>query len=114
MATIKIKRNDTWTKSLRVRNKSDGSAVDTTGWIIWFTVRDSVPLTATSDDNDAIISKEILGNDTGISTLTLTSEDTNIDPKEYIFDVQYKDSSDEIHSSETDKFIIEADITRST
>lgn len=112
MATIRIKRNDTWAKTLNVLD-NDGNLIDTTGWTIYFTVRSSIPATGISDDTDAIIAKEIAGNSTGIHTLELTSAETNIDPAEYVFDVQIKKSDDTIHSTETGTFVIQSDITRS-
>ncbi len=112
MATIRIKRNDTWAKTLNVLD-DQGDLVDCTGWTIYFTVRSAVPDTATSDDTTAILAKEITGNSTGVHTLELSSAETNIDAAEYLFDVQVKKSDDTIHSTETGTFVIQSDITRS-
>lgn len=113
MATIRVKRNDTWTKTLDIVDCED-NLVDASGWTIYFTVRSTIPPTSKTDDNDAIIFKEIAGSSTGQHTLNLTKDDTDIDPKSYVFDIQIKMADDTIHSSETGVFVIQSDITRSS
>ncbi len=112
MATIRIKRGDSLVESVDIMD-CEGNLIDCTGWTIYFTVRSSVPPTSDSDDNDAIISKTIDGSSTGQHTLTLTKEDTNIDPGNYLFDFQANPSANEVDSTETGVFVIQADITRS-
>jgi len=114
MVYIRIKRNDTYIRSVKTKSKSTGELIDATGWTIYFTVREEIPDTATEDDTGAIISKTMVGSSTGIHTLTLTDEDTDIDPKEYVFDMQIIKADNSIHSTETGKFVIQADITRSS
>lgn len=110
-SAIKIKRNDGKTYSLKVRDKA-GDLIDCTGWTIRFTVRDELPATAIVDDTDAIISKTITGEASGIHSLIILKTDTQIDPKVYHYDVQYERPDGIPHSSDTGKFTIEADITR--
>lgn len=108
---IKIKRNDGRTFSLKIRDNK-GDLIDCTGWTINFTVRDVLPATGIVDDTDAIISKIITGEASGVHVLTLDKTDTQIDPKVYYYDIQYFKADGVPHSSDTGKFIIEADITR--
>lgn len=110
-STLKIKRNDGKTYSLEVRDKS-GDLIDCTGWTINFTVRDVIPATAIVDDSGAIISKTITGEASGIHSIPILKTDTQIDPKTYLYDIQYYRADGIPHSSETGKFIVEADITR--
>jgi hypothetical protein len=109
--TIKIKRQDTYKRNIKFESK--GELQDATGYTFYFTVRESIPATSVVNDNDAKISKEIAGNSTGIMALELGPSDTDIDPKEYVYEIQYKKPNGDLHSSETAKFVIEADITRS-
>ena len=52
-STIKIKRNDTRAFTINIKNK--GEFVDTTGYTIYFTVREDIPATSVTDDSGAII-----------------------------------------------------------
>lgn len=113
MTTIKIKRGDSYIKPLNIVD-CEGELIDASGWTIYFTVRSSIPPTSTDDDTDAVIAKTIAGSATGQHTLTLTSSDTDIDPEEYVFEVQIKKADNTISSSETGAFVIQADITRSS
>jgi hypothetical protein len=103
-----IIRGDTFNETLELLDE-DGEYI-TEEWSWKFTVRDSLPDTSTTDDTDAKISKS--GTFTsGTGTLTLTSDDTDLDPGEYYFD--YELSVDgEIHSTFYGIFTINYDITR--
>ncbi len=111
--TIEINRQDTYSRNIILKD-SNNNFIDATGWIIYFTVRTSVPDTSVTDDTGAVIAKQITGSSTGIHTLTLTDTDTDIAPATYLYDFQIKNASDEIESTETSDFIISGDITRST
>lgn len=94
---------------------SDGVAIDITGYEVWFTVRKDIPQTKIRDDTDAIISKTYTnGGAAGDINVSLTSDDTNIEPRTYKYDVQYKKTDASIHSSGSNDFIITGDITRDT
>lgn len=70
----------------------DGIAINITGYTIWFTVK------ADPEDTDvnALIQKEITSHTTpasGITTITLTNDDTNIALGNHFYDIQMMDSS---------------------
>ena len=70
-----------------------------------------------TDDTDADISKELTLQPsfaTGEAVVSLSSTDTDIDYGSYFYDIQYKDTSANIVSSSAGKFIVAADITRSS
>ena len=88
----------------------DGNAIDLTDCLVFFTVKRNIDDT----DDQAIIKKEIddfAEPTSGIATLWLTHDDTNIDPGYYAFDIQLKDTADQISSSSRGTFIVEQDIT---
>ena len=110
-SAIKLKRQDTFKRNINFEKK--GELQDATGYTFYFTVRETFGTTAEQNDTNAVITKEIAGTSTGIIPLELTSSDTDIDPKEYIYEIQYKKPNGDLHSSQTAKFIVEADVTRS-
>ncbi len=112
MVSITLKRGDTYIRTIKLY--SEDELIDCTGWTIYFTIRETIPPTSTSDDTGAVISKTITGESTGIHTLTLTSDETAIDAKKYIFEFQIKKADGSIHSTESGIFIIQSDITRSS
>ena len=91
-----------------------GVAINITGYEVRFTVRPSNPTTATADDTDAIISSLStipLGTD-GKAEFNITSSETDIDPTEYLYDIQYKKPSGAVKTIGKAKYIVKADITR--
>lgn len=113
MATdITLNRQDTYSRSVNIQD-SAGDYIDCTGWTIYFTVRDNTPITSVTTDTGALISKTITGEASGIHTLTLTSEDTDVDPSTYLYDFQIKKGDGTISSSTKASFIVKGDITRS-
>lgn len=97
--------------------ESDGSALDITGYKVYFTVRNRGTLNAltTNSDADAVISKVV---DTfatptlGICSVELTKDDTDITPKKYVYDIQIKDAGNGISTIVIDDFVVQADVTR--
>jgi hypothetical protein len=88
----------------------DGTAINLTGGTVFFTVKKKL----TDTDADAVISKEVSSFNaptTGIMTLSLTDTETNITPRAYYYDVQFKDSSGTISSSERGRFYVTQDVT---
>lgn len=86
----------------------------------WLTVRNTLPTTTETNDTNAIISKQVnvnvLNTDTSIITsIELTPNDTNIDPKKYWYDIQMKTPSSRIYNIiSTSVFEVMYDITRDT
>ena len=111
--TITINRQDTYAKTLNTKD-SNGDLIDASGWTIYFTVRKIVADTSVSTDSDAVITQTIPGEASGIHTLTLTPTQTNIDPANYLYDIQIKKSDTDISSSTKASFVIDGDVTRTT
>lgn len=110
---ITINRQDTYTRTINLIDSS-GNPIDATGWIIYFTVRTTASVTSIIDDTNALITKTIAGDVSGVQTLTLTSTQTDVDPGTYKYDIQIKKTDDTISSSTAAAFIINGDISRST
>lgn len=92
--TITIWRGDSYERRL-VFKTSAGVPINITGGTIRFTIKEN------EDDAtaDAILEKKIIAHTTpagGISQLTLTPDDTDIEPGDYYFDFQYKDSANKV------------------
>lgn len=113
MATITINRQDTYTRTIELKD-STGAYIDASGWTIYFTIRTTIPSISINDDSGAAIAKQIAGDVSGIQTLVVTSAETNIEPGTYHYDFQIKKTDDTISSSEKGLFIISSDVTRST
>ncbi len=95
-----------------------GDPIDITGWEVRFTVRTVVPATTITDDTDAavIISAEATiptGTD-GLAEFNISPTDTDYDPGEYVYDIQYKKTTGAIKSLAYSTYTITADITRDT
>ncbi len=92
---------------------NDGTPIDITGWTVWFTVRKKIAKTRVDSDENAVISKKYInGGTSGIVPITLTPEDTNIDPSEYLYDIQIKKDNGYVGKTDKWKFTIIGDITR--
>jgi hypothetical protein len=112
LTTITLIRSDTYDFNITFKD-SAGDPIDITGYEVWFTVRTGLPKTTVTDDTDATISKSYTnGGATGIITVSLSSEDTDINAKTYKYDVQYKKPDTTLKSSGAYDFIVAADITR--
>ncbi len=95
--------------------ESDGTTpINLTGGTVYFTANSS---SAPETDVGAAITKTVTSHTTpasGVTTIRLTSGDTNIEPGEYYYDVQLVDEDGNVLSSRQNKLIIKADITRRT
>ena len=127
MATRKVIRGDS--DSFKVtflaktgickNGKEQTVPINICGWDIRFTVRSSIPSTSTTSDNNAIIHKtaEILDAEKGIAYFVITNEDTNIEPGEYWYDIQYIRPANchgemKVKSLPKGRYIVISDITR--
>ncbi|MEA3370800.1 MAG: hypothetical protein U9Q40_05615 [Campylobacterota bacterium] len=90
-----ITKGDTYNFSVTVKD-SDSVIFDLTGYTMTFTAKDSI----TKLDAEADISKTatISTPADGIGEFTLLPADTLIDAKEYHYDVQISDGSDNIYT----------------
>lgn len=126
MTTRKIIRGDSSSFKITFVSKASDSRgrqirrpINIDGWIIRFTVRSRIPSTTTTTDCNAIIHKqaEILDAEKGIAYIFLSSEDTNIEPGDYWFDIQYTCPPNDrgevkVKSLPKSKFVVLEDITR--
>ena len=110
MSDITIKRGDTYNYNINIKD-SFGVSIDCTNWDVWFTVRKYIVANSVVSDTDALISKKLLGTNTGVIALNLSNIETDIPAGNHYYDIQVKNSTG-IHSSSTGRFIVEADITR--
>lgn len=126
MATRKVIRGDSDSFKVRFvskvcncKGKQTYQPINICGWEIRFTVRKSIAPTSTRTDKDAVMHKiaDILDADNGVAYFTITSEDTNIEPGEYWYDIQYTKPADchgeiKIKSLPKGKYVVVDDVTR--
>jgi hypothetical protein len=96
---------------------SNGDAIDITDWTVWFTVRSSVPNTSETTDDNAVISvKNEVHSDAlnGQTLIEISHDDTDVNPKSYFYDIQYKKPDGTVKSSGHYRYIVIPDITRSS
>ena len=109
---ITINRGDTYSRTINLKD-SAGDLIDATNYTIYFTVRKHIASTSSSSDTDALIYKTVVGDASGVHTLTVTAAETNIEPGSYFYDIQIKKSDNTISSSIASSFVVNGDITRS-
>ena len=108
MTNLTIIRGDSVTVNFTFQ--SGGAAYDITGATCFFTVKKS----ADEADADASISKSWTSHTTptsGLTTLALSSTDTNLTPGVYVFDTQVKASNGSIFSITPGTVTVVADVT---
>ncbi len=79
------------TKTLEIIVTENGVAFDITNWTIYFTVKKYL----TDTDENAEIHKEISDHEeatSGKTLINLSTEDTDIEPREYYYTVDFKDT----------------------
>lgn len=95
---------------------ADGSAIDITGYTVFFTVKEAKRVVDDdTSDSAAIITKDVTSHSdptAGVTIISLTDTQTNVTPGEYVYDLQLNDGSDGISSTESGIFEVLADVTR--
>lgn len=89
--------------------------MDLTGCTVFFTAKPTI--SDAVDDSDATIEVTVTEHDdptNGITTIPLSSSDTNVAPGTYYYDIQIKDGDGNITSIPVRKLEIFGDITRRT
>lgn len=107
--TLTVIRGDTSSITVNL-TQSDGTALDLTNATVFFTVKNDID----DVDDDALISKDITSHvdeEAGQTLIALTSDDTSIDAGNYVWDIQVKDSTDQIISTEPGIFTVLKDVT---
>lgn len=109
---ITIVRGDDRNYQIAIKDSSN-VAIDITDCVVFFTVK-KIPTTSHPTDDNAVIKKVISVHDDAVNGLTsvyLSKVDTKIDPRDYAYDVQYKDADDNITSSGVGVFTVTPEVT---
>lgn len=115
MTALSIFRGDTVNIDLTITD-SDGSALNITGYKFFFTAKSNDD----DNDDDALIKKDVTthlkpdGSDgtlTGQSRITLSKTQTAVAIGNHYYDIQMKDSSDDITTLTKDRFNVKQDVT---
>jgi len=108
---IDLVRGDSKTYALAFTD-NDGTAIDITGWTIYYTVKERL----TDDDEDAIIRKIVTaeaGSAVGEVNIVLENTDTqDLEIKVYWHDIQVKNLDDKINTIAFGQLNVIADVTR--
>ena len=92
---------------------ANGDPINITGYTFWLTVK----IRETDPDEDAVIQKKVTSHtnpSAGITTFSLDTDDTDIDAKDYQYDIQMKATSGAITTLLRGTFIILQEITQAT
>lgn len=109
---IKVFRGDdlSWTFNF---NDTNGVAIDITGWLVFFTMKEDKD----DSDSEAIYQKIIeaqSGSSDGTITMTIPGEDVNDFVGPYYYDFQFINASGGVHTITSGTISFEKDITRRT
>jgi len=120
---LRMAKGDNKTLSLTIRNKSDGSYVDLTGWTIWVTAKkkasDADPgvFQLVSDGNGITWGDQTDPALRGRATATIAPDDTGslsyAGEAALWVDVQVRDADDQIYTETTGRLRVRPDMTRS-
>ena len=111
--TITVIRGDDISLSVTFKDEND-TPIDITGYTIFFTVKKNLD---GDDDSGALIAKTVTDHTsptTGVTTISLSSNDTDLPEDNYYYDFQTKDSSGNISSTKKGYFVVELDVTKRT
>ena len=92
-----------------------GVKLNLTGKTVFFTVKEQSDISA--NDDKALIKKTITVHSdptNGKTTIVLAPTDTNLEPANYVYDLQVKDAGGDIMSTEKSYLEIILDVTRRT
>ena len=109
---INIYRGDDKTITLTITDE-EGDAINVSNYVIFFTVKE----TDADGDNDAImkIDQTIVDGSTGIVTIDITNTHTaDLLEKTYVYDIQWKDTNNDIKTLVKGDFIVSYDVTTRT
>jgi hypothetical protein len=115
MSKISMIRGDSRNINVTFMQSDGVTPIDITGGEVWLTLNSS---TDPSDDTSAALQKTVTSFSdptNGSATISLAPSDTSgLAAGTYFYDVQLRDASGNILSSKQDKFVLSADVTRST
>jgi hypothetical protein len=98
--------------SFQVIFTRDGVAINITGYTLFFTVKALNELSEA--DTAAPIKKDITQHSDpthGITTITLTDDDTDLEAGTYAYDIKLKNSQGVIQATENDQFVVTDRVT---
>ena len=109
---IEVVRGDDDVRTITFKDAT-GTAIDITGWTVFFTVKRA----DTDADASAVLTKNITSHTTplsGITTLTLLNTDLDALSGVYVYDLQVKtdDAPAKIYTIMKGPFIVHNDVTR--
>ena len=110
MTSLSVNRKNTKSYNLTITENSVVKNIN--GYTVKFTVKRNTN-DLDNDDVDAIIAKTVdATSEVGITTISLTTSDTNINPGTYFYDIKLKNPSGTwVKSSKVDKFIVNGVVT---
>ena len=103
-------RGDDCTINLAFKD-ADGVAQDITGWTTFITIKSSID----DADVDAVFQEDVTVHDTpadGLTHFTIPDTDTDDLAGDYVYDIQYKDSSGLVKTVMKGTFTFTKDVTR--
>lgn len=109
---IEIVRGDSELLEVVIEDEETGLPINITGYTIYFTVNKTKDA---SNDDDAVIKKDITSHvdpTHGITDIVLDGTDTNLAPGKYHYDVQYKDTDDNVKTVIIGNIIVIQDVTK--
>lgn len=114
MGKLTARRGDTTT--ITVVYTLNGVAVDLTDATVFFTVKPTLP-TDDSDDSAAIITETVTSHSdptAGTTIIELSAAQMTVNAGNYHYDIQVKDSDDNITTIDVGTFKVLPDVTRRT
>lgn len=96
---------------LTFTDESTGNPRDITGWTVKFTVKKDLDDT----DANAVIAKEVTSHFDALNGKTkvqLTHDDTDLEIRNYYYDIQVKTAADEVFTIMTGLLVVKPDITQ--
>lgn len=109
---IEIIRGDNEAIEVQFIDTETSKPIDITGYTVYFTVNTTKRDT---NDDDAIIRKDVTNHTdpvNGKTVILLSTTDTNLDPRNYYYDVQFKDDDGKIKTVIVGDLSVILDVTK--
>lgn len=106
---LRIKRGDDQYYCITFDDGTD--PIDITGWVVYFTVKADMD----DPDDDAVIKKDVsthVDPEHGKTVIHLTHDDTEIDVKNYYYDIQVKKDNGDIDTPMGGLITVEPEVTQ--
>lgn len=109
---IEIIRGDNEAIKVKFIDHQTDLPIDITGFTVYFTVNTTK---RDNNDDDAIIKKDVTNHTdptNGETVILLSTSDTNLEPKSYYYDVQFKDDDGKIKTVIVGNLNVILDVTK--